>query len=94
VAQRKAAAEKASIISREQRQAGSVGLGPVAAYVEGMGGVLVTLAVLALMAGGQVAAIFSNLELSEWVDLPMEEQQRITPTFLHYVALGAWHLIN
>jgi hypothetical protein len=87
VAERKAAAEKASIISREQRQAGSVGVGAYAAYTEGMGGVAVALGVLLLMAAAQVAAIFTNLWLSQWVKLPYGEQQRGRPV-VHYLVLG------
>lgn len=88
VGERKAAAEKASIIAKEQRQAGAVGLGPYAAYTEGMGGVGVALAVLLLMAAAQVAAIFTNLQLSEWVKLPFAQQQRDTHV-IRYLVLGA-----
>lgn len=122
MAERKTAAEAASIISREevgtsrmgsdriesnridlidlcsiyvaqtknkkkQRQSGSSGAGPYAAYIEGMGGVPVALGVLLLMASAQLAAIFSNLELSAWVKLPYAQQQERTQPLATYLGL-------
>lgn len=90
VAERKAAAEAASIISREKRQSGSSGAGPYAAYIEGMGGVPVVLGVLVLMASAQLAAIFSNLQLSAWVKLPYAQQQeRRGPVVVYLGLVGA-----